>query len=119
VSQAADQGGGREDDETGNEDPAATEQVGHPASQEQEAAVGEDVPVDDPLQALLREPRSRLIDGRAMLRIEASRTSMNWTRQSRIRIATPRLDDRDVASGDGGWIRLSDKTLLTWLGSPS
>src|SRR5262249_1674585 len=33
-----------------------------------------------------------------MLRIEASRMSMNWTRQSRIRIATPRLDDRDAAS---------------------
>jgi hypothetical protein len=37
-----------------------------------------------------------------MLRIEASRTSMNWTRQSRIRIATPRLDDREVAFGDRG-----------------
>jgi len=30
--------------------------------------------------------------------IDASRTSMNWTRQSRIRIATPRLDERDGAS---------------------
>jgi hypothetical protein len=40
-----------------------------------------------------------LIDGRAMFRIEASRTSMNWTRLSRSRIATPRRDDNDDASG--------------------
>jgi DNA-binding MarR family transcriptional regulator len=31
-----------------------------------------------------------------MFRIEASSTSMNWTRQSRSRIATPRRDDSDV-----------------------
>jgi hypothetical protein len=34
-----------------------------------------------------------------MLRIEASRTSMNWTRESRSRIATPRRDESDDASG--------------------
>jgi hypothetical protein len=39
-----------------------------------------------------------LIEGSAMLRIDASRMSMNWTRQSRIRIATPRRDDSDEAS---------------------
>src|SRR5262245_7421381 len=44
------------------------------------------------------KPRSRLIEGSAMLRIDASRMSMNWTRQSRIRIATPRRDESDEAS---------------------
>src|SRR5437867_673135 len=34
-----------------------------------------------------------------MFRIEASSTSMNWTRLSRIRIATPRRDDSDEVSG--------------------
>src|SRR6184192_2757704 len=44
------------------------------------------------------KPRSFLIDGRAMLRIDASRMSMNWTRLSRSRIATPRLEESDAAS---------------------
>jgi hypothetical protein len=34
-----------------------------------------------------------------MFRIDASSTSMNWTRLSRSRIATPRREDREDASG--------------------
>jgi hypothetical protein len=34
-----------------------------------------------------------------MLRIDASRMSMNWTRLSKSRMATPRRDDSDDASG--------------------
>ena len=45
----------REHEQAGDEDEAAAEQVGHPAAEQQEAAVGEDVAVDDPLQTLLAE----------------------------------------------------------------
>ena len=55
VGQAADQRRAGEDDQAGDEHAAAAEQVGHAAAEEQEAAVGEDVAVDDPLQALLAE----------------------------------------------------------------
>src|ERR1051325_4272242 len=48
------------------------------------------------------KPRSSLIDGRAMLRIDASRMSMNWTRLSRPRIATPRRVDSKDPSGESG-----------------
>src|SRR5256885_3468610 len=44
------------------------------------------------------KPRSCLIDGRAMLRIDASRMSMNWTRLSSSRIAMPRREPSGVAS---------------------
>jgi hypothetical protein len=55
VRKASDQRRAGEDDEAGDENEAAAEQVGHAAAEEQEAAVGEDVAVDDPLQALLTE----------------------------------------------------------------
>jgi hypothetical protein len=45
------------------------------------------------------KPRSSLIEGRATLRIEASRMSMNWTTQSRSRIAIPRRDDSEDSAG--------------------
>jgi hypothetical protein len=55
VGEAAEQRGAGEDEQAGDEDEAAAEQVGHPAAEQQEAAVGEDVAVDDPQQALLAE----------------------------------------------------------------
>jgi hypothetical protein len=55
VGQAADQRGAGEHHQPCDEHQAAAEQVGHPAAQEQEATVGEDVAVDHPLQALLAE----------------------------------------------------------------
>src|ERR671937_3136302 len=57
VGQAADQRGSGEHDQAGDEHAAAPEQIGHPAAEEQEAAVGEDVAVDHPLQALLAEAK--------------------------------------------------------------
>src|SRR6266576_5390265 len=48
------------------------------------------------------KPRSLLIEGSAMLRIEASRMSMNWTMLSRSRMAMPRRDESvDVATVAG------------------
>ena len=55
MGQAAGQGRAGEHHQPCDEHQAAAEQVGHPAAQEQEAAVGEDVAVDHPLQALLAE----------------------------------------------------------------
>ena len=55
MGEAADQGRTREDDQAGDQNAAAAEQVGHAAAEEQETAVGEDVAVDHPLQALLSE----------------------------------------------------------------
>jgi hypothetical protein len=55
VRQAADERRAGEHDQPGDEDAAAPEEVGRAAAEKQEAAVGEDVAVDDPLQALLAE----------------------------------------------------------------
>src|SRR5437870_8836701 len=55
VGQAARERGAREDDEPGDEHEPATEQIGHPRAEQEEAAVGEEITVDDPLQALLAE----------------------------------------------------------------
>ena len=55
MRQAADERRAGEHDQAGDEDAAAAEQVGDPSAEQEEAAVGEDVAVDDPLQALLAE----------------------------------------------------------------
>jgi hypothetical protein len=49
------QRGERDDSEAGEEDPPATQQVGHAAAEEQEAAEGQHVGVDDPGEVLLGE----------------------------------------------------------------
>src|SRR6266699_6331419 len=67
------------------------------------------------------KPRSLLIEGRAMLRIEASRMSMNWTMLSRSRMATPRRDESvDVATLAGAgsfmsWASLSGDVAPLWV----
>src|SRR2546430_13033547 len=59
------------------------------------------------------KPRSLLIEGRAMLRIEASRMSMNWTMLSRSRMATPRRDESvDVATVAGAGAFMSWASLF-------
>ena len=55
LRQPAEQRGAGEHDQAGDEHAAAPEQVGGAPAEQQEAAVGEDVAVDDPLQALLAE----------------------------------------------------------------
>ena len=55
VGDAAGQRGEREQDEPGHEDAAASEQVGGPAAEQQEAGEGDRVGVDDPLQVDLGE----------------------------------------------------------------
>ena len=55
LREAAGQRGEREQDEAGDEQPAAAEQVGHAAAQQQEAAEGERVGVDDPREVVLGE----------------------------------------------------------------
>src|SRR2546430_837437 len=65
------------------------------------------------------KPRSLLIEGRAMLRIEASRTSMNWTMLSRSRMATPRRDESvDVATVAGAGAVMSWGSLSGDVGPP-
>ena len=63
VRQAADQRRAGEDDQAGDQHAATAEQVGHAAAEQQEAAVGEDVAVDHPLQALLAEAEVALDRG--------------------------------------------------------
>ncbi len=55
MGETAEQRRTRENDQAGDQNAAAAEQVGHAAAEEQETAVGEDVAVDHPLQALLTE----------------------------------------------------------------
>ena len=55
VRQAAEQGGRREDRHPDHEDAPAPEQVGRPSREEQEAAEGDRVGADHPLQVLPRE----------------------------------------------------------------
>ena len=56
---AADERGEREQDEPADEDAAAADEVCGAPAEQQEAAVGEHVAADDPLQALLREAAAR------------------------------------------------------------
>src|SRR5262249_17210331 len=53
--EAAGQRGAGEDEQAGDENESAAEQVGDPAAEQQEAAVREQVAVDHPLEALLAE----------------------------------------------------------------
>jgi len=57
--------------------PPPTEQVGRPPAQEQEAAEEEGVGADHPLEVLLGESESILIEGNATFTIAMSRTTMN------------------------------------------
>ena len=58
LGEPADQRREREQDEPADEDPAAAEEVGKPAAEEQEAAEGQDVGVDDPGEVVLGEVES-------------------------------------------------------------
>jgi hypothetical protein len=53
--QAAEQRREREEDEAADEKPAAAEQIGHPAAEQQKAAERQHVGIDDPRQIVLRE----------------------------------------------------------------
>src|SRR5262249_14423215 len=70
------------------------EQVAEAASEQEEAAVGEDVAAGHPLQVLLREPRSPWMDGSATLTIAESAMSRNCTAHSSTRVIAPSLDRR-------------------------
>ena len=63
LGQAPGQRGEREEDQAADEDAAPAEQVSHPPAEQQEAAEGEDVGVDHPLQVALGEVE-RLADRR-------------------------------------------------------
>ena len=62
----------REHDEADDEHAPAAEKVGRPPAEEQEAPEHERVRADHPLEVLLREPESTLIDGRATFTIAMS-----------------------------------------------
>jgi hypothetical protein len=62
--ETARQRGGREQAEAGEEDAAAAEEVARPAAEQQEAAERERVGVDDPLEAVDREPEIGLDRGK-------------------------------------------------------
>ena len=55
MREAAGQRRSREHDQARDKDEAAPEQIGQAAAEQEEAAVGEDVAIDHPLQALLAE----------------------------------------------------------------
>jgi hypothetical protein len=63
VGEAARRRGKREEDQSGDEDRLAADQVAEPAGEEQETAVGDQVAVDDPRQVGLGEVQVGL-DGR-------------------------------------------------------
>ena len=69
--------------EAAHEHAPAPEQVGHPPAEQQEAAEGEHVGVDDPGEVVLGEVEvASPIVGSATLTIEASRTTTNCATQS-------------------------------------
>jgi hypothetical protein len=104
VGQAAHEGGAGKHDEAGDEDTATAEQVGHAASQEQEAAVGQDVPVDDPLQALLGEAEVALDRGECDVedRCVEDVHELDETEQDQDGHASPRRQRRGVSRLRGG-----------------
>ena len=64
------------------EQPAAAEQVGGPAAEQQETAEHERVGVDHPLQRAGRKSRSACSVGSATFTTVESSTTMNWARQT-------------------------------------
>ncbi len=98
LRQPAGERGAGEHEQAGDQHAAPAEQVGGAPAEQQESAVGEDVAVDHPLEALLGEAEIRPDRGQGDFRIDASRMSMNWTRQSSSRIAMPRRDESDDSS---------------------
>jgi hypothetical protein len=82
VGQAADQRRAGEHEQARDQHPPAPEQIGHPAAEEQETAVGEDVAVDHPLQALLAEAEIARDWGFALIR-RASLSGIDFVACSR------------------------------------
>ena len=74
LRQAADQRGGGEDDEADHHDELAPGEVAEAPGEQQQAAEGDQVRVDDPREARLREAEIGLIEGRATLTTVASST---------------------------------------------
>ncbi len=72
LREPARQRGEREEDQAGQEEPAAAEQIGHSTAEQQEAAEGQRVRVDDPREVLLGEAqiaadrRQRDVDDRGV-----------------------------------------------------
>jgi hypothetical protein len=62
-----------EDEQAGEEDPPAADEVAEPAGEQQQAAEGDQVGVDDPGEVRLREPRSSWMAGSATFTIVVSR----------------------------------------------
>ena len=57
------------------------EEIAQPAAEQQEAAEGQQVRVDDPRERACEKPRSSRIDGSATFTIVPSRTIMRSPRQ--------------------------------------
>ena len=98
VGEAAGQRRAREDDQAGDEHEAAAEQVGHPAAEQEEAAVGEDVAVDDPLQALLAEAEVGLDRGQRDVEDRRVEHVHELDEAEQQQDRDPRRDDSDDAT---------------------
>ena len=85
VRQPAGCRGGGEDDETGDEDGLATDEVAEAAGEEQEAAVGDEVAVDDQVRLAWEKWRSAWMVGRATLTMVPSRVFISCARQTTTR----------------------------------
>ena len=90
VAQPAGQRGDREQGRCRPRAGGGAEQVGGAAAEQQEAAVGEEVGAEHPLQALLGEAQSSRIEGSATFTIDESTMSMNWTAKSSGSVSLPR-----------------------------
>ena len=88
--------GGGEEGESGEEDAPAAEEVAEPAGQQQQAAEGDQVGVDDPGEARLREAEVVWIEGSATFTIVASRTIISMPAQR-----TTRAIQRERSEVDG------------------
>ena len=84
VREAAGERGDHEQRQPEHEQPAAPEQVGHAAAEQEEPAERQGVRTGDPLQVRIVKSSSRWIVGSATLTIETSMMSMNWVAQSRM-----------------------------------
>ena len=79
--QAAQERGQGEEQDAGDEHPAAAQDVAGPAAQQQQAAEGQGVGVEHPRQVGGGEAKSARTWGRAMFTMVASRTTMSWAMQ--------------------------------------
>ena len=72
----------REDASPAEEDAAAADQVAEPAGEQQQAAEGDQVGVDDPGEARVEKPRSSWIEGSATFTTVTSSTIISMPAHS-------------------------------------